>query len=110
MREHGEDRHTRHPVMAPDMIRQLPAGYALVIRGGYAPVIAKLPMGWKDRAYRRARRAGQAIAALIPVAERGRSSSRREFLPDDDQTPETPVGASPGTAGRYPWDDDLEPG
>jgi type IV secretory pathway TraG/TraD family ATPase VirD4 len=47
MREHGEDRHSRHPVMTPEMIRQLPAGRALVIRGGYAPVIARLPMAWK---------------------------------------------------------------
>ena len=37
MREHGEDRHSRHPAMTPEMIRQLPAGRALVIRGGYAP-------------------------------------------------------------------------
>src|ERR1019366_1223941 len=47
MREHGEDRHSRHPAMTPEMIRQLPAGRALVIRGGYAPVIARLPMAWK---------------------------------------------------------------
>ena len=40
------------------MIRQLPAGFALVIRGGCAPVIARLPRAWKNRAYRRARRHG----------------------------------------------------
>ena len=107
MREHGEDRHTRHPVMAPDMIRQLPAGYALVIRGSYACIIAKLPMGWNDRAYRRARRAGQAIAALTPAAERMPLIVPPEFLADDPL--ETAVGASP-RGGRYPWDDDLEPG
>ncbi|MGH3226388.1 MAG: type IV secretory system conjugative DNA transfer family protein, partial [Streptosporangiaceae bacterium] len=84
MREHGEDRHTRHPVMSPDMTRQLPAGYALVIRGGHAPVIAKLAMGWKDRTYRSARRAGQAIAALIPVAERAPLIVPPQFLPDDE--------------------------
>ena len=106
MREHGEDRHTRHPVMAPDMIRQLPAGYALVIRGSYAPVIAKLPMCWNDRAYRHARRAGQAIAALTPVAERVPLIVPPEFLSEDPL--ETTVGASP-RRGRYPWDDDLEP-
>jgi type IV secretion system protein VirD4 len=106
MREHGEDRHTRHPVMAPDMIRQLPAGYALVIRGSYAPIIAKLPMGWNDRAYRRARRAGQAIAALTPVVERVPLIVPPEFLSEDPL--ETTVGASP-RRGRYPWDDDLEP-
>jgi type IV secretion system protein VirD4 len=106
MREHGEDRHTRHPVMAPDMIRQLPNGYALVIRGSYASVIAKLPMCWNDRTYRHARRTGQAIAALTPVAERVPLIVPPEFLTDDPL--ETTVGASP-RRGRYPWDDDLEP-
>ena len=42
------------------MIRQLPAGFALVIRGGCAPVIARLPRAWKNPAYRRARRLGLA--------------------------------------------------
>ena len=106
MREHGEDRHSRHPVMAPDMIRQLPAGYALVIRGSYAPVIAKLPMCWNDRTYRQARRAGQAIAVLTPVAERMPLIVPPEFLSEDPL--DTTVGASP-RPGRYPWDDDLEP-
>ena len=64
MKEHGQDFHSRHPVMTPEMIRQLPAGYALVIRGGQSPVIARLPMVWKDPAYRQARRARQAIARL----------------------------------------------
>ena len=89
MREHGEDRHTRHPVMTPDMIRQLPAGYALVIRGGHAPVIARLPMCWNDPAYRRARRTGHAIAALTPVAER--LIIPPQYRPDD----------LPDTAGRH---------
>ena len=34
----GQDHATRHDVATPDMIRQLPAGFALVIRGGCAPV------------------------------------------------------------------------
>jgi hypothetical protein len=92
--------------MAPDMTRQLPAGYALVIRGSYAPIIAKLPMCWNDRAYRRARRAGQAIAVLTPVAERVPFIVPPEFLSDDPLEPA--VGALP-RRGRYPWDDDLEP-
>ena len=52
----GQDHATRHDVATPDMIRQLPAGFALVIRGGCAPVIARLPRAWKNPAYRRARR------------------------------------------------------
>jgi hypothetical protein len=38
------------------MIRQLPAGFALVIRGDCTPVVARLPRAWHNRAYRRARR------------------------------------------------------
>jgi type IV secretory pathway TraG/TraD family ATPase VirD4 len=63
------DRRIWHDVMTRDMVRQLPAGHALIIRGGYAPVIARLGAAWKDPGYRRARRAGTAIAPLTPVAE-----------------------------------------
>jgi hypothetical protein len=54
----GQDHASRHPVATPDMIRQLPTGTALVIRGGNAPVIARLPRAWNNPAYRRARRRG----------------------------------------------------
>ncbi len=60
----GQDHSTRHDVATPDMIRQLPAGFALIIRGGCAPVIARLPRAWKNPAYRRARRLGQAPRSL----------------------------------------------
>ena len=60
--------------MTPDMIRQLPAGHALIIRGGYAPVIARLGAAWKDPAYKAARRAGTAVAALTPAARARRRS------------------------------------
>ena len=55
----GQDHASRHPVATPDMIRQLPAGTALVIRGDCAPVIARLPRAWNNPAYRRARRRTQ---------------------------------------------------
>ena len=65
----GQDHATVHDVATPDMIRQLPAGFALVIRGGAAPVIARLPRAWKNPAYRRARRLRQALAetAQLPA-------------------------------------------
>jgi len=50
---------TWHDIAAPDMIRQLPSGFALVIRGGYAPTVARLPRAWRNPAYRRARRLQQ---------------------------------------------------
>ena len=65
--EREEHRRIWHEVMTPDMIRQLPAGHALVIRGSHAPVIARLAAAWKDPAYRRARRMGVAVARLTPA-------------------------------------------
>jgi type IV secretory pathway TraG/TraD family ATPase VirD4 len=77
----GQDHATRHDVATPDMIRQLPAGFALIIRGGCAPVIARLPRAWRNPAYRRARRLGQAlsdpVAELPPAAE-----GTRPYIPD----------------------------
>ena len=66
-RVRGLDYATRADVATADMIRQLPAGFALIIRGGLAPVIARLPRAWKNLAYRRARWAGQATAVLTPA-------------------------------------------
>jgi len=106
MKEHGQDFHSRHPVMTPEMIRQLPAGYALVIRGGYSPVIARLPMGWKDHLYRRARRARRAIATLAAIPE-----PFQWHVPDsvpDDILDAQPSGHAnwPGRGVRYPWDEE----
>jgi type IV secretion system protein VirD4 len=107
MKEHGQDFHSRHPVMTPEMIRQLPAGYALVIRGGHSPVIARLPMVWKDPLYRRARRGRWAIARLAVMPE-AIDWDVPDSVPDeilDLDPPET--AAWPAEAGdevRYPWD------
>ena len=66
-REAGQEHFTRHPVMTADMVRSLPGGRALAIRGSMAPVVATLPMAWRDRLYRKARRHGYAIANLPAV-------------------------------------------
>jgi type IV secretory pathway TraG/TraD family ATPase VirD4 len=66
-REHGQEHLTRHDVMTPDMTRQILPGRALVIQGGVAPVIARLPRYWKDRAFKRLARRGAAAAVLRPV-------------------------------------------
>jgi type IV secretory pathway TraG/TraD family ATPase VirD4 len=111
MRENGDDRHSRHPVMTPDMIRQLPAGRALVIRGGYTPAIARLPMAWKDPSYRHARRTQTAIATLTPATEH--QPARLEPLPPGfapgNPDPAVPAGIINGHDTRYPWDDDADP-
>jgi type IV secretory pathway TraG/TraD family ATPase VirD4 len=111
-REHGQEHDTRHPVMTPDMIRQLPAGHALVIRGGLSPVVARLPMAWKDRAYKTARRRGTAIATVtapaaaarpaladLPLAAAPASSFGLAAVPDREA--EGDLVSADGHA--YPW-------
>jgi hypothetical protein len=93
----GQEHATRHDVATPDMIRQLPAGFALVIRGGYAPVISRLPRAWKNPAYRRARRLGQApwnAIAELPEAEGD---------PEPDLPDYVPAEWLPGNGTSFPW-------
>jgi len=92
----GQDHATRHDVATPDMIRQLPAGFALVIRGGCAPVIARLPRAWRNPAYRRARRLGHTIAdpdGLPPAA-----TVPGPAIPDH-----VPAEWIPGDGTSHPW-------
>ncbi len=94
----GQDHATRHDVASPDMIRQLPAGFALVIRGGCAPVIARLPRAWKNPAYRRARRLGQLPAE--PAETAGYSAVPE---PDPGIPDHVPAEWLPGDDTSYPW-------
>jgi type IV secretory pathway TraG/TraD family ATPase VirD4 len=92
----GQDHASRHDVATPDMIRQLPAGFALVIRGGCAPVIARLPRAWKNPAYRRARRLGYAPAYDEALPELG--------WEDPDIPDHVPADwASDGDDTQFPW-------
>jgi hypothetical protein len=109
---HGQDHASLHDVASPDMIRQLPTGFALVIRGGNAPVIARLPRAWNRLAYRRARRAG------VPLPGRPYPlSTEPDLAPDGDlgyglesgqETDEWPDFLPPGWTSGYdgssfPW-------
>ncbi len=112
VRERGQHYHTRHPVLTPEMIRQLPSGHALVIRGGHSPVIARLPMAWKDHVYRAANRNGQATAHLTPINDRMalHASDPAAEPGHDPDTGAAPAGIIPFPAvtsrpGRYPWDE-----
>jgi type IV secretion system protein VirD4 len=67
-RAKDSDSERHEEVATPEMIRRLPPGYGLLMRGGNAPVIARLARGWKDRAYKQARRAGTAVVALQAAA------------------------------------------
>jgi hypothetical protein len=55
-----------------------------VIRGGAAPVIARLPRAWRNPAYRRARRLGHApwnTAIEFPAAEEGPGRGIPDHVP-----------------------------
>ena len=111
LRERGQHHHSRHDVMTPDMIRQLPTGHALIVRGGYSPVIARLGVAWKDRAYKAARRHGDTIAALAPAtatqAARTATPAARPIWPEaplrrtDHEDPDT-FSAGPASTD-HPW-------
>src|SRR2546429_4895982 len=89
-----------HDVATPDMIRQLPAGFALVIRGGCAPVIARLPRAWKNPAYRRARRLGH-----LPTEPTAESTPYPVFVPQQRGIPDhVPAEWTPGNGPSHPWD------
>jgi type IV secretion system protein VirD4 len=95
-----EQRRAWHDVATPDMIRQLPAGFALVIRGGCAPVIAALPRAWRNPAYKAARRRGRATAILTPapVPAPGTAPAPQPVI--SDRVTARPVG---GDGASFPW-------
>jgi type IV secretory pathway TraG/TraD family ATPase VirD4 len=95
----GQEHATRHDVATVDMIRQLPPGFALVIRGGCAPVIARLPRAWHNPAYKAARRRGQATEILVPAPTLAAvtvppESAIPDYVPDD---------LGPGDGTSFPW-------
>ena len=93
-RPRGQEHESEHDVMAPDMIRQLPDQCALVVRGGLSPVIARLPMAWKDRLYRRAKRHGWAV---FPAYARAALDDSVLLI---DQTPEE-IAVTPEQTARH---------
>jgi hypothetical protein len=97
----GQEHESEHDVMAPEMIRQLPGQHALVVRGGLAPVIARLPMAWKDRLYKKARRGGWATYPAYAKTGRGiRSVPLRDTGPGKVLEP---VGGPADDDGTYSW-------
>jgi type IV secretory pathway TraG/TraD family ATPase VirD4 len=106
-KERGQEHHSRHEVMTPEMIRGLPDRFALVIRGGLSPVVVRLPVAWKDRTYRRARRAGTAVADLSRAVYEPQSLPEPEPLqaePEPEARQPQPV-PDDGTSGQpeFPW-------
>jgi type IV secretory pathway TraG/TraD family ATPase VirD4 len=98
-RVRGQDHSTRHDVATPDMIRQLPAGFALVIRGGCAPVIARLPRAWKNPAYRRVRHEQPILPSVFPPAV----PMIAELPPEPDIPDHVPPTWIPDDGTSFPW-------
>jgi type IV secretory pathway TraG/TraD family ATPase VirD4 len=104
----GQNHPSHHDIASPDMIRQLPPAFALVIRGGNAPVIARLPRVWNRLAYRLARHRG--LAPAIPHRgyplpdEPATSPDPGPGLPPDPFPDYPPPGWAAGTGDRsFPW-------
>jgi type IV secretion system protein VirD4 len=119
----GPDRErerAHYDIATPDMIRQLPAGFALLIRGGNAPVIARLPRAWNNPAYRHARRGGAVPALRHPLSAEpdmspGACFDRGEILDADGGFgPDAAVNTYGGHPGSQPepgaFPDFLPPG
>jgi type IV secretion system protein VirD4 len=103
-RERGnDDRLTWHDVLTVAMLRQLPPQFMVIIRGAYAPVLAKLARGWRHKEYRRLARIGQAtVPVSIPQDERPRRRlSIVPPLPGDEPGPERNGASWPRR--RYPF-------
>jgi len=94
-RQKGQEHLTRHDICDVAMLRELPDGYALLVRGGRAPVLAKLPRAWTDRAYKWARRHGRAVYQAPALAV---LSATREFA-----FPATGAPAAGGNGNGH-WD------
>jgi hypothetical protein len=102
-REHGQEHDSRVPVLTPDMIRELPSMFGLVIRGGMSPVIMRIGAAWGDRLFKAARRRGLAVAQIVSVgrqvpaeqlADLAPRLPGREPAPAEPDRELTPVAAS----------------
>lgn len=80
-RERDSEHVTRHPVLTASMLRELPDRYALILRDNLRPALAAMPMIWRDPAYRRIKRCGQAVARTVPVFMRGATEAAAELVP-----------------------------
>jgi type IV secretion system protein VirD4 len=119
-RDEGTERH--EDVVTPEMIRRLPPRFVLLIRGGNAPVAAKLALGWKDREYKQEKRAGREVAALpgsesLPLAEPDRlpvldrepvarlrpAGDREPAMSGDREMADVLPAPVPDEAPSYPW-------
>ena len=115
--EAGQQHPTQHPILTDAMVRAIPRGYGLLIRGDLSPVIAHIPVVWRDWRYlwalvmRRARRrSSRRLSASERLSPPQRPSPPRrprpptaiaDRLPGKEFDPALPSPA--GTSPQYPW-------
>jgi hypothetical protein len=106
--EHGQEHSTRHPIVTDAMVRQLPTGYALALRGGLAPVICRVPVAWRNRRYLLARLRGRHIATVHAAATAVGAeplAGLEPVAPDAGPWPGTGFRPAPARPGApHPWD------
>jgi type IV secretory pathway TraG/TraD family ATPase VirD4 len=64
----GQEHDTDHDVITSAMARSLPPGWAIVISGPNAPVVARMERYWTLAEHKHARRNGGTVATLQPVS------------------------------------------
>jgi hypothetical protein len=102
---------TQHPILTPAMVRAIPRGYALLVRGDLSPVVAHIPVVWRDWRYLCALVMRRATVAVIPAAVRvpapeptsvpEPAPAIADRLPGEEFRPALPSMA--GTSQAYPW-------
>lgn len=90
------------------MVRQMPAGYALVLRGGLSPVICRVPVAWRNWRYLLARLRGRHIAtvqAAPTVLSTEPLAEPEPVAPGPATWPGGEIRAAPVRPGaQHPWD------
>lgn len=87
------------PVLKQDLIAQLPAGHAVLVRRGMPPVVGKPMMVW-----RRHRRHRRRQLALTPVTALTTAIERRRLRRKTRQVPvRRPIAALPGGSATPNW-------
>ena len=106
--ERGQEHSTRHPILTEAMVRQMPAGYALVLRGGLSPVICRVPVAWRNWRYLLARLRGRHIAtvqAALTVLSTEPLAEPDPVAPGPATWPGAEIWAAPVRPGaQHPWD------
>jgi type IV secretory pathway TraG/TraD family ATPase VirD4 len=112
-----DDKHSEFDVVTPAMLRQLVSGRALIVRDNLAPTVVKVAAAWRDRGYRKARRAGTAAAAItaaqaapapFPVpTPTGTGNAHHRRAPDlaamDEAEPVSQGTEMAGDGAAHPW-------